>query len=177
MKSIVKILLLSLIVFLSSRANGQGMDARIEIEHNDSMKVTLILKNISDKSVKLRMANGFHAQYNNGDESYGWSHCFRVYEHGNILEVYAKERTPDAFVIIEPGEEIKQTFNASIGWICRGMPPEREWNLNVLYHREITPEDNYYHFKSYYTGLEERIPVDDAWTGTITSNKVEVHIN
>lgn len=176
MKSILKIFFLSLILFLGSPSNGQGIDAKLEIEQNDSLKVTLILKNTGDLPVKLRIANGFRAQYTEVDD-FGWSHCFKVEETGSYIESYRKERTPEAFVILNPGEEVVSSGYYYIGWICRGAPPVRPWNLKVFYNREVTPEDNCFNFTSYYTGLEERIPVEDAWTGTITSNKIKVIIN
>jgi len=176
MKSILKIITFSLILLLCSIANGQGVIARLEIEHNDSLKINLILKNTGTLPVKLRLANGFRAQYTDS-EDYSWSHCFRVSETGGNYDSYRKERTPEAFVILNPGEELISSGYCYIGWLCRGAPPARPWRLKVYFDREITLEDNYFYFKSYYTGLEERIPVEDAWTGTITSNKIEVVIN
>lgn len=176
MKSILKIIWFSLILFLCSVVNGQGIDARLEIEHNDSLKITLTLKNTGTLPVKLRLANGLRAQYSYF-EDYSWSHCFRVSETGSNYDSYRKERTPEAFVILNPGEELISKGYCYIGWLCRGAPPARPWRFKVYYDREITQEDNYFNFTSYYTGLVERIPVEDAWTGTITSNKIDVVIN
>jgi hypothetical protein len=148
---------------------GEGKDF-------DTIFIITRIKNISSSTVLYRNAPTFYVKYA-AEDNYSWSHCFWVHTTDRTEERYLPdyERTMDNFIEIKPGEEIINKEQFSIGWICRGAPPHRPWDLYLFYGRESTSEDNYYMFKSYYTEKYEKVFVD-AWTGKLESNAVPITI-
>ncbi len=145
---------------------------------NDSVVLTYKIKNTGDKTVLLRLADGVEANYTDEDGSYH-DHCFRTYTGGDYRAMYKPDyqRTPEAFVTIEPGGEIIQTSALNIGWVCRGGAPRGDWKFNITYNRTITEEDNYCMFKSRYSESYNKESVEGAWTGTLKSNSIEIIFN
>lgn len=146
-------------------------------EHNykDSIRITLVLKNITGSDIKIRTQHEYFALFI-AEEKFDYNHCFELYPTGNILERYSEERSEDSFVTIPAGGEYRESKYFIMGWLCRNAPPRGEWNFSISYNRNITAEDNYYHLKSYYSDKPEKIFVEDAWTGQIESNKVMIKL-
>lgn len=170
-----------------SAIRSQELSVSIELDKNsfkrdyysseyDSMQVMIKIKNNGSRTALLRNSHVFDVYYGGKDHEY-ISHCFTVHPDVNIERRVKPdyERTNDAFIEIKPGEELISAGNYSVGWLCRGAPPKRPWKLYMYYYRDITPQDNYIMYKSYYTEKYEKEFVD-AWVGLLRSEPVEIVI-
>jgi hypothetical protein len=180
----MKTIILILLILPLTAIHSQELTVSIELnktefhkyneDGNDSMFVIVKIKNVSEKAVLLRLANGLDVDYA-GESGTGTGYCFRVYStekfENQVKPDY--QRIPESFINILPGEEITQAGSFSVGWTCRGMPTRGDWNLELSYNRTITPEDNYCMFKSRYSDKYLKEPVE-AWTGTLSSNSIEI---
>lgn len=166
----------------SQNRSGSDLEAFIEIEKteyekysskngNDSLIITLKIKNTGNDTVLFRMADEFDLGYSSNFSS----HCFRINPHMEGLTAYQQdyERNYNSFVKIAPGEEVIAKKSYYLTWLCRSMPPRKEWNFKLSYYREITDDDNYLMIKSMYSDSYTKEYIK-AWTGTITSNKIEI---
>lgn len=180
-------ILLLLLLTIVSVTRAQELSVSIELNKNsfkrdyyssvyDSMQVIIKIKNNGSRNVKLRNAHSFDVSYGGEDREF-ISHCFSLHSDDKIEQIIKPDyqRTKDAFVEIKPGEEFISGGNFSVGWLCRGAPPQRPWKLYMYYYRDITPQDNYTMYKSYYTEKYEKEFVD-AWVGLLKSEPVEIVI-
>jgi hypothetical protein len=183
MKYHINIVTLLVLLPLISLTQQRDVEATISAEvfkhtehfYNDSIKITLTLKNNTINDFKIRMQHDYFALFIS-EEKYSYNHCFELYPAGNVLTRYSDERSEDSFVTIPAGGEYSDSKYFRMGWLCRNAPSRGEWNFSISYNRMITPEDNYYHLKSYYSDKPEKVFVEDAWIGEIESNKVKIKL-
>lgn len=143
--------------------------------YNDSIKITLTLKNNTSNEIKIRMQHDYFALFVS-EGKFHYNHCFQLFPAGNVLTRYSEERAEDSFVTIPAGGEFTDSKFFYMDWLCRNGPPRGEWYFIISYNRAITAEDNYYHLKSYYSDKPEKVFVEDAWVGEIESNKVNIKL-
>lgn len=175
--------LLFLLLPVFSLSQQRDVEAIISAELNqhpehfymDSIRMTLTLKNNTGSDIKIRTEHQYFAMFI-AEKNYHYNHCFQLNPAGNILSRYSEERSENSFVTIPAGGEYSDSKFFYMDWLCRNAPPMGEWNFIVSYNRMITAEDNYYHFKSYYSDIPEKIFVEDAWVGEIESNKVTIKL-
>jgi hypothetical protein len=173
------------LVFIAAAGlNAQSLDMTISINGNefngnrrssgDTIILSCVLKNISGEPVLLRFSEQYFILQHSDDTERSYSHCFRLYpfDHKKLYDPFF-ERTKEDFIRLSPGEELRFSGSFSVSWLCRGAPPKGDWKFTMRYYRNITPDDNYYLLKSYYTDKLEKEFVSEAWTGVLSSNYVE----
>jgi hypothetical protein len=180
----MKLQILFILVILSAGVYSQDLEVFIETDKaeykrysyysgSDSIKITYKIKNTGTNTVVFRLADSFDLNYT-GEETGYYGHCFTVNAATSYRQI-GYGRTKESFVEINPGGEISYTGYYYIGWLCRSAPPRGNLTFEISYERTVLPEDNYYMFKSYYSGEYEKI-FTEAWTGTVKSNKVTISI-
>ena len=159
-----------ILLFLSTGCLSQELEVSIrtnktDYQRNDSIYISTVFKNVSGSTIKFLTKGRFET----GD------YCFTVHPVGDNIFNYLKNIRKEDFVTLESGAEYVLSGYYNVFWPCRGMPPKGNWNLDIRFVLNITPNENKY----YVIEGEEIIDtkqVTDAWTGNAVSDPVSIVI-